>query len=335
MTDWLRICAVGVSLLVLAACDSSSEEAEGAGTGGASAEEGPTKLRTEDGYEVVLADPSRRTGPTPSKQGDVAEARRRERLILEPNAPDPEGGEFTLEEAVEGMPVDGQLVAEMGTDLGTMFCDLYADRVPETVAAFIGLTRGIRPWWDPEAGQWVERPYYMGTSFHRVIPEYLVQAGDRLGDGTGGIGFDLPQESHEALRFDRAGVLAMVNGQGDDDATAGQIFITDSAQNIDGNHNIFGRCIPESVVHRIARVPQGGGPDHNPLTPVRINRVFIKRVPGGAENATITAPQPPPSAQAEEGEEEHEGPRGASPGPSQLRNQIEERRRLREQQHGH
>jgi peptidyl-prolyl cis-trans isomerase A (cyclophilin A) len=161
---------------------------------------------TEDGERVIFAGTRRQASQQPAY--DPAH------LVREPNAPDPQAGDFTLDEAVEGMTTDGELVAEIGTDFGTLFCDLYADRAPRTVANFIGLARGTRPWWDMRAGQWVTRPYYRGLTFHRVIPEYVVQGGDYLADGTGAIGFTMPYEPHETLRHDRAGMLALATLDG-------------------------------------------------------------------------------------------------------------------------
>lgn len=240
-------------------------------------------------------------------------------VIREPNAPDPEAGDFTLDEAVEGMPTDGQLVAEIGTQFGTMFCDLYADRVPHAVANFIGLARGRRPWWDARAGQWVRRPYYRGTTFHRVIPGYIVQGGDYLGDGSGSVGYTMPYEPHETLSHDRAGRLALAS-VGDDPATGGaQFYITDGpAPQLDGHATIFGQCMPVEIVSQIARLPQSGEPDYRPLTPYPLERIFIRRVPGGAAAATPTPPRRP--------EGEPEVGRGASPSPSELQGVFEGRR---------
>lgn len=324
--DWIAALAVVTALGLVGGCGDDDDGA--ASTAGEGAGQGTTKqasLRTEDGYEVVLADPSGMRGPQASKQGDLAEQRRRERLVLEPTSPDPEGGEFTLEQAVADMPVDGQLVAELNTDLGSIFCDLFAEKAPAHVANFIGLARGIRPWWDPAAGDWVERNYYRRTTFHRVIPEYLIQAGDHVGDGSGGTGYQLEPEHHDSLSHDSIGVLSMA------DDNAGQFFLTDGRRpELDGDYTVFGKCRPEEVVSRIARVPQSGGPDHSPLTPVQINRVLIRRVSGGAQNATITVPEPPPGY-----DPQMPGGPGRSKGPSELRNQVEERRRLREQMGGH
>jgi peptidyl-prolyl cis-trans isomerase A (cyclophilin A) len=261
----------------------------------------------DDGSLIVFAGPregSARVAGRPSTRDD-------ERLIREPNTPDPEAGEFSLEEAVAGLPIDGSLVAEIGTDFGTVFCDLYADRVPHTVANFVGLARGLRPWWDARGGEWVRRPYYRGLTFHRVIPGYLVQGGDYLGDGTGTVGYTIPDEPHDTLAHDRAGQLAMANHEGPDTSGA-QFFFTDGpAPQLDGQgYTIFGQCRPQHVISQLARVPQRADSGNRPLTDISITRVIIRRVEGGAQAAM---PTPPIPAVGNE-----EPARGASPDPSSL-----------------
>lgn len=269
-----------------------------------------TRLVTEDGEEIILA--GRRTA-TKAPGADID----RSHLILEPTTPDPEAGDFTLEEAVVGMPIDGQLVAEIGTDLGTLLCDLYADRAPRAVASFIGLARGNRPWWDARAGSWVRTPYYRGLTFFRVLPGYIVQAGDYLEDGSGRVGFTVPAEPAEGLSHDRAGMLALATHDDDPNSGAAQFYITDGATpSLDGTATIFGHCMPEDLVARIARVVQSGEPENRPLTPLPILRVLIQRVDGGAANAHPTMPTLPPG--------EPEVGRGASPGPSELRARMRE-----------
>lgn len=263
----------------------------------------PLTAVADDGTPIIFA--GRRDAPPPATPPPPDSGR----LRREPNAPDPERGDFTLEEAVVGMPIDGTLVAEIGTDLGTLLCDLYADRAPRTVANFIGLARGIRPWWDARAGEWVRRPYFRGLTFHRVIPGYLVQGGDYLGDGTGTVGYTLPDELHDTLSHDRAGLLCMANHEGPNSAGA-QFFLTDGPApqlDRDGGYTIFGDCQPLHVVSQIARVPQNPDLDNRPLTPVHITRLIVRRVVGGAAAAEPTRPRLPPG--------EPDQPRGASEGP--------------------
>lgn len=294
---WL-VCAAS---LALTGCDSGEASASNQAR---PIEEATTGV-ADDGSLIVFAGPRdgahRVAGSSARPDAD--------RLIREPNAPDPEGGEFSLEEAVVGLPVDGSLVAEIGTEFGTVLCDLYADRAPHTVANFVGLARGLRPWWDARGGEWVRRPYYRGLTFHRVIPGYLVQGGDYLGDGTGTVGYTIDDEPHDTLAHDRAGQLAMANHDGANTAGA-QFFFTDGpAPQLDGHgYTIFGQCRPLHVISQLARVPQRPDSGNQPLTEVHITRLIIRRVVGGAQAA---APTPPVPAAGNE-----EPARGASPDPS-------------------
>ena len=297
---WL-VCAAS---LFLFGCDGADADA----SNHEPSREAPTTGVADDGSLIVFAgtrEGAARVAATTSAARDA------DRLIREPNVPDPEGGEFTLEEAVVGLPIDGSLVAEIGTDFGTLFCDLYADRTPNTVANFVGLARGLRPWWDARAGEWVRRPYYRDLTFHRVIPGYLVQGGDYLGDGTGTVGYSIPDEPSDTLAHDRAGQLAMANHAGPDTAGA-QFFFTDGpAPQLDTQgYTIFGQCRPQHVISQLARVPQQADSGNRPLTEIHITRVIIRRVVGGAQAAVPTVP--PPAAGNEL------PPRGASPDPSTL-----------------
>lgn len=259
---------------------------------------------TVDGVEIVMANPSQAPADL-SKRGPAADPAIEPNLVREPTTPDPLAGQYTLEQAVQGLGTDGGLVAEIGTDFGTLFCDLYADRAPRTVANFIGLVRGQRPFWDARAGSWVQRPYYRGTPFHRVIPGYLIQGGDYLGDGSGTVGYTIPDELHESLRHDRAGQLCMANDQ--PNKGGAQFFITDgAAARLDGSYTIFGQCRPTDLVSQIARVPQVGAPTNRPLTPIVITRMNVRRVRGGAAAATVSLPALPP---------EERNPRNASDPP--------------------
>lgn len=290
----LAAASLAAGVLVIA-CDPPTQVAEpGTGRGGHT-------LRLPDGTEVITKDPPRRPGK--QSRDTKAKTKRDEHLVREPTSPDPRGGEFSLQDAVEGLPVDGGLVAEIGTDFGVIFCDLFADRAPRTVANFIGLARGKREFWDPRQGQWTKRPYYDHLTFHRIIPGYLVQGGDLLGDGTGRIGYTIPAEIHESLRHDRAGRLSMAAEDGNGTSGA-QFFITDGASpQLDGRFTVFGQCLQTDVVANLARLAQEGRPTNRPLTPIAITRVRIRRERGGAVAAHVVAPRLP------------EQPAGASAGP--------------------
>ncbi|HEX2678692.1 MAG TPA: peptidylprolyl isomerase, partial [Polyangiales bacterium] len=219
---------------------------------------------------------------TKNKDGTPAEIEVRPppgwQVMTPPSSPDPHGGKFTLQEALKGLKGRGDLVATIATSMGEMHCDLYEDKTPNTVANFVGLARGLRKFWDGR--EWAARPYYDGLTFHRVIPGFMIQGGDLAGDGSGRVWYQIPDEVVPSLHHDRGGLLCMANrGPNTNEA---QFFIMEApAPHLDGSYTIFGACKPTEIVYRIARVPQD--PSNNrPLSPVRIERISIARVEGGA-----------------------------------------------------
>ncbi len=191
-----------------------------------------------------------------------------------PSSPDPEAGEFTLGEALADLPGDGDPVAVIETSLGSIRCSLAAQKVPNAVANFVGLARGIRPWWDACAKAWVRRPFYDGLTFHRVIPGFMAQGGDPNGDGTGGPGYQFANEIHPELRHDRPGTLAYANAG--PDTNGSQFYITVGRRpQLDGGYVVFGHCQGVDVVERIVKVPRDAR--DMPSEPVRIRSVRIER----------------------------------------------------------
>jgi peptidyl-prolyl cis-trans isomerase A (cyclophilin A) len=182
-----------------------------------------------------------------------------------PTAPDPEHGEFTLDEALAGLAGQGNPHARIITRLGTLDCELFADQVPNTVANFVGLARGLRPWWDPCTKDWRRGPFYDGLVFHRVIPGFMIQGGDILGSGEGDGGYSFADEFAPSLRHDGAGVMSMANSGPNTNGT--QFFVTEGPTRwLNDKHSVFGRCQHAGVVARIARVPHDA--DDRPLTPI-------------------------------------------------------------------
>ena len=182
--------------------------------------------------------------------------------------------------------------ALIDTSMGRLTCKLYDKQAPVTVANFIGLADGTKDWTDPVTLKKVHgQPYYNGTTFHRVIPGFMIQGGDKRGDGTGDPGYFFQDEFDPALAFDVPGRLAMANAG---PATNGsQFFVTEApVPELTGKHTIFGQCDAHSVllVASIARVERNG--NDAPVTPVVIRKVTI--VPDGQpippEPAQPTAP---------------------------------------------
>ncbi len=166
------------------------------------------------------------------------------------------------------------VTATFQTSMGDIHCTLFPDKAPLTVANFIGLATGKKQWTNPKTGK-VEKgvPLYDGTVFHRVIPNFMIQGGDPIGNGTGGPGYDFKDEFTDDLSFDVPGRLAMANSG--PNTNGSQFFITEvPTPHLNHHHTIFGQCEDLELVKKIARVPTDGRND-KPTTPVVIKHVAI------------------------------------------------------------
>ncbi|HEU0122126.1 MAG TPA: peptidylprolyl isomerase [Bryobacteraceae bacterium] len=160
--------------------------------------------------------------------------------------------------------------------MGTITFKFYEKESPVTVKNFVDLAQGRKEWLNPKTGTRVKLPLYTGLTFHRVIPDFMIQGGDPQGNGMGGTD-PIIDEFHPSLRFDIPGRVAMANaGPG---TGSSQFFITEGRpEHLNGRHTIFGQVVEgQELVNRIARVPRGRG--DKPDTPVRMTRVVITRVP--------------------------------------------------------
>jgi cyclophilin family peptidyl-prolyl cis-trans isomerase len=135
------------------------------------------------------------------------------------------------------------LYAEITTPRGVLRCELHFEKMPLTVASFVGLAEG-------SLGPAPRKPYFDGLTFHRVVPGFVVQGGDPTGTGSGGPGYRFPDEFAGGLRHDGPGILSMANSG--PDTNGSQFFITlGEARYLDFVHSIFGR-----VVHGAEILPQ-------------------------------------------------------------------------------
>nr|MBK7067202.1 peptidylprolyl isomerase [Deltaproteobacteria bacterium] len=158
------------------------------------------------------------------------------------------------------------------TSHGEFQCTLFEREAPNTVANFVGLARGIRDFWDPVHGRWTRTPFYANTIFHRVIPNFMIQGGDFLRSGSGGVGYEIADEN--VSPHDRAGLLCMANHG--PNTNGGQFFITQGPKaHLDGSYSIFGECRPTSLVNEIASVRRDRS--DRPAVPVIIRRITITR----------------------------------------------------------
>jgi len=177
--------------------------------------------------------------------------------------------------------------------MGTIVAKLFDTEAPKTVKNIADLAMGRKEWTDPKTRQRVKRPLYNGLTFHRVIPGFMIQGGDPLGNGTGGTDV-IPDEITPSLTFDRPGRLGMANaGPGTGSC---QFFITEApTPHLNGKHTIFGQVIEgQDVVEKIARVPRNS--EDLPNTPVRIVRMVVRREGPAPATAKPAPAKPKPAA---------------------------------------
>lgn len=174
------------------------------------------------------------------------------------------------------VPGSGTLKVTFVTSMGEIHGTLYEKEAPRTVANFAALALGKVSWTHPKTGEKSDNPLYANITFHRVIPDFMIQGGCPLGTGTGGPGYRFGDEIHPALKHTRGGLLSMANAG---PATNGsQFFMTEVATPwLDGKHAIFGEVDAEglSLIKKIARVPTL--PGDKPKTPVLLNQVKVFR----------------------------------------------------------
>ena len=172
--------------------------------------------------------------------------------------------------------------AHFSTSLGDFTAELYEKQSPLTVANFIGLADGTKPYTDPRTHQKVTgKPYFDGTIFHRIIDGFMIQGGDPLGNGTGGPGYAFKNEDAPGLKFDKEGILAMANAGRDTNGSQFFVTLAPVAQ-LNGGYTIFGHVVEGmDVVHKIGSVPVkvgAGGEKSSPVTTVTLKKVTIERV---------------------------------------------------------
>ena len=187
----------------------------------------------------------------------------------------PDSPGATIQPKVAAVPTGPTVV--MDTTVGRLTCKLFDKEAPLAAANFIELAEGTKDWVDPNNGKKVHgQRFYDGTTFHRVIPGFMIQGGDRKGDGSGDAGYYFDNEVSPNLTFDVAGRLAMANAGPNTNGT--QFFVTEAPQpELDGKYSIFGQCDDNSVtlVAAIARVDRNSS--DKPTTDVVLKKVTIVR----------------------------------------------------------
>jgi peptidyl-prolyl cis-trans isomerase A (cyclophilin A) len=159
-----------------------------------------------------------------------------------------------------------EVYANFDTSEGKFKAKLYADKAPRTVENFVALADGTK----------TGKPFYDGTIFHRVIPDFMIQGGCPEGTGRGGPGYKFADEFHPTLKHSKPGLLSMANaGPG---TNGSQFFVTVAATPwLDNKHSIFGEVTEGyAVVEKISKVPRGA--QDRPVKEVKVNSVTIERV---------------------------------------------------------
>ncbi|CAA6678530.1 MULTISPECIES: peptidylprolyl isomerase [unclassified Lentimonas] len=209
----LKLSLIALSLISLAACSSSKKSI-------------PEAAQADSSAAAALGG-AERTIP-------VADAKDAPNAIPATGMP-AKSAQITQEAIVDAIPAtvvpdqeplrvrDIDIV--MHTSEGDIEATLFATKTPVTVANFLNLTK---------------RGYYDGLTFHRVIPNFMIQGGDPTGTGRGGPGYQFEDEIHPALRHTRAGLFSMANAG--PRTNGSQFFVTHNATPwLDGKHTVFGK----------------------------------------------------------------------------------------------
>jgi peptidyl-prolyl cis-trans isomerase A (cyclophilin A) len=185
-------------------------------------------------------------------------------------------------------------IVQGAVPMGTITLMLFEKESPITVKNFSDLAMGRKEYTNPMTRMKSRAPFYNGLTFHRVIPDFMIQGGDPTGSGSGGTEA-IPDEFHPSLKFDVPGRLAMANaGPGTGSC---QFFITEGTPtHLNGRHTIFGQVVSgQELVAKIARVPSGTAGQNKPNVPVKMRvRVYREpQVPAPVQKKAVpAAPKP-------------------------------------------
>jgi cyclophilin family peptidyl-prolyl cis-trans isomerase len=151
--------------------------------------------------------------------------------------------------------------AHFDTSMGNFTIQLFEEQAPKTVDNFVKL---------------VEKDFYNGVIFHRVIDGFMIQGGDPTGTGRGGPGYKFADEFHPQLRHNTEGILSMANAG--PNTNGSQFFITLApTPHLDNRHAVFGKVVEGmDIVKKIGKT-QTGAMDR-PVTDVVMKTVKIEKV---------------------------------------------------------
>ncbi len=167
----------------------------------------------------------------------------------------------------------GELHAIIHTNMGVIDVKLFEHESPKTVANFIGLALGKRTWQDLTTFEERNDPFYDGVIFHRVIPGFMIQGGDRQGTGRGGPGYRFEDELPKPGQYE-LGSVAMANAGPNTNGSQFFVISGKAGMGLPPQYSLFGKVIKGlEVVEAIQNVPTGGG--DRPKTDVVIESVTV------------------------------------------------------------
>ncbi|KIO34128.1 hypothetical protein M407DRAFT_17038 [Tulasnella calospora MUT 4182] len=159
------------------------------------------------------------------------------------------------------VPTDGRVVLD--TTAGDIEIELWSKEAPKACRNFLTLAM---------------EGYYDGVIFHRVVPNFLIQTGDRTGTGGGGESFygePFEDEIHPRLKFLHRGLVGCANN-GQKNSNDSQFFITlDRADELNGKHTLWGRCVGDTFFNALKIGQAEIGSDERPVYPPKIRTVKI------------------------------------------------------------
>jgi len=210
----------------------------------------------------------KKAAPAAAVPAKKAAAPAAKKTVEPPPPPRPDGLYVTLQ------------LSHMGQPVGKIVGKLYEKESPVTVKNFVDLALGKKAWLNPKTGKKLAVPLYTGLTFHRAIPDFMIQGGDPSGDGTGGTD-SIVDEFHPSLEFTKPGLFAMANAG--PRTGSSQFFITEKPTPwLNGKHTIFGEVVEGMELETsLARVPRGRMGQDRPNDPIVMTKVTITRYPLG------------------------------------------------------